>query len=103
MITPGQCRAARGLLDWSQQQLAKIAGVGLVTVHQLENGSSKPRKATLEVIRLAFEASGIEFIDENGADLACAFASGAKKSDANERAHALSVNIPELKDRLFIS
>jgi transcriptional regulator with XRE-family HTH domain len=66
MITAGQCKAARGLLGWSQQQLAKAAGVGIVTVHQLENGSSNPRKATFEVIRRAFEAAGIEFIDENG-------------------------------------
>ena len=66
MISPGQCRAARGLLGWSQQELAKIARVGVVTVHQLENGLSQPRRATLEVIRRAFEAAGIEFIDENG-------------------------------------
>ena len=38
----------------------------MVTVHQLEAGSSKPRRATLDVIRRAFEAAGVEFIDENG-------------------------------------
>jgi transcriptional regulator with XRE-family HTH domain len=66
MISAGQCRAARGLLGWSQQDLAKVARVGVVTVHQLENGLSQPRRATLEVIRRAFESAGIEFIDENG-------------------------------------
>jgi hypothetical protein len=40
--------------------------VGVVTVHQLETGISEPRRATLEVIRRAFETAGIEFIDENG-------------------------------------
>jgi transcriptional regulator with XRE-family HTH domain len=61
MFTPGQCRAARGLLGWSQQQLAQRARVGIVTVHQLEAGLSQPRRATLDVIQRAFEAVGIEF------------------------------------------
>ncbi|MGA7737942.1 MAG: helix-turn-helix transcriptional regulator [Pseudolabrys sp.] len=42
MIAPEQCRAARGLLAWSQQELAKKARVGVVTVHQLETGISEP-------------------------------------------------------------
>jgi transcriptional regulator with XRE-family HTH domain len=65
MITPEQCRAARGLLGWSQQELAQKASVGVVTVHQLEAGSTQPRRATLEVIRRAFEAAGVELIDES--------------------------------------
>ena len=35
-------------------------------MHQLETGLSRPRNATLEVIRRAFESAGVEFIDENG-------------------------------------
>jgi transcriptional regulator with XRE-family HTH domain len=66
MITPAQSRAARGLLAWNQQDLADEAGVGVVTVHQLEAGTSQPRRATLDVIRRAFERAGVEFIDENG-------------------------------------
>ena len=66
MITPEQCRAARGLLTWSQLDLAQKARVGVVTVHQLESGISQPRQATLDVIRRAFEVAGVEFIDENG-------------------------------------
>ena len=53
VITSEQCRAARGLLAWSQQQLADRSRVGVVTVHQLEAGISEPRRATLEVIRRA--------------------------------------------------
>ena len=58
MITAAQCRAARGLLEWSQLELAEHSGVGVVTVHQLETGTSQPRRATLDVIRRAFEISG---------------------------------------------
>ncbi|MGB3656948.1 MAG: transcriptional regulator, partial [Pseudolabrys sp.] len=54
------------LLAWSQQELAQRARVGVVTVHQLEAEASQPRRATLEVIRRAFEVAGVEFIDENG-------------------------------------
>ena len=66
MITPAQCRAARGLLSWRQQNLADRAGVGIMTIHQFEKEGSQPRRATLEVIRRAFENAGVEFIDENG-------------------------------------
>ncbi len=62
-MTPAQCRAARALLDWSQQQLADAAGVGVVTVRQLEAGSSQPRRATMDVLRRALEAAGVQFID----------------------------------------
>ena len=65
MITPEQCRAARGLLAWSQLELAQKARVGVVTVHQLEAGSSQSRRSTLDVIRRAFEAAGVEFIDQD--------------------------------------
>jgi transcriptional regulator with XRE-family HTH domain len=65
-ITAAQCRAARGLLGWTQQTLADRAGIGTVAINQLENDVSQPRRATLDVIRRAFEAAGVEFIDENG-------------------------------------
>ena len=66
MISPAQCRAARGLLDWSQRDLAREADIGIVTVRQLEAGVHQPRRATLVVVRQALEAAGVEFIDEDG-------------------------------------
>ncbi|NOJ50697.1 helix-turn-helix transcriptional regulator [Bradyrhizobium sp. WSM 1744] len=66
MISSMQCRAARGLLDWSQQELADRAKVGIVTIRQLEAGTHEPRRSTLQVVRSAFEAAGVQFIDENG-------------------------------------
>ena len=65
MISPEQCRVARALLDWSQDQLSKGLG-GIVTVRQLEAGTHEPRRATLDVIRRALVEAGVEFIDENG-------------------------------------
>jgi transcriptional regulator with XRE-family HTH domain len=66
MITAAQCRAARGLLGWSQQALADRAHVGIMTVHQLEKDGAQPRRSTLDVVRRAFEDAGVDFIDENG-------------------------------------
>jgi DNA-binding transcriptional regulator YiaG len=66
MITPAQCRAARGLVDLSQQQLADAAKVGVVTVRQFEAGAAQPRNATAEVIQRALESAGVIFVEENG-------------------------------------
>jgi transcriptional regulator with XRE-family HTH domain len=66
MITPAQCRAARGLIDWSQKQLADAARVGVVTIRQLENAAAQPRRATADVIRQALETAGVIFVEENG-------------------------------------
>ena len=65
-MTPEQCRAARGLLNWTQSELAKAAAVGIVTVRQVEAGTASPRRATLQVMRRALEDAGVEFIDANG-------------------------------------
>jgi predicted transcriptional regulator len=46
--------------------LAEKAGVGTVAIHQLESGASNPRRSTIDVLRRALEAAGVEFIDENG-------------------------------------
>jgi hypothetical protein len=62
----GSVQGSPRTTGWNQQELARRAHVGIVTVHQLETGISQPRRATLDVIQRAFEAAGVEFIDENG-------------------------------------
>ncbi len=62
-MTPAQCRAARALLDWSQQQLAEAAKIGNATIRNFEGGKSVPQSATLDVLRRTFEAQGVEFTD----------------------------------------
>jgi len=60
-MTPAQCRAARGLLKWNQDELAAAAEVSEVTVRNFENERSSPQRATLAMMRQALEAAGVEF------------------------------------------
>ena len=55
MLTASQCRAARGLLDWTQQELADAARIGVATIRQFEGGATEPRQATLILLRQALE------------------------------------------------
>jgi DNA-binding XRE family transcriptional regulator len=63
-----QVKAARALLAWSQEQLAAAADVSIPTIKRLEahDGPLGGRNETGSRIRLALEAAGVEFIDENG-------------------------------------
>lgn len=66
LIIPAQIRAARGLLSWSQEQLAEAAKVGLSTVKDVESGKRDPITSNVEAIRRALENGGIKFIPANG-------------------------------------
>ncbi len=65
-IQPEQVRAARGLLDWSRDQLSDAAGVPVRTLDRYEKGEGSPRSGTVAAIRTALEQAGVEFIEENG-------------------------------------
>lgn len=79
LITPEQCRAARGLLKWGQDDLAERASVGVVSIRQFENVKAEPRRATLAALCHAFEAAGVEFI-ERGVRLKEGFSSVSAKT-----------------------
>ncbi len=66
MVTRQQIRAARGLLEWTQAEVADAAGLSLNAMNAIERGASTPRAKNLAAIRSALEAAGVEFISENG-------------------------------------
>lgn len=66
-----QCRAARALLGWTQEQLeeATVSGgakVAKKTIADFEAGNRTPYERTLADIRRALETAGIVFLAENG-------------------------------------
>jgi transcriptional regulator with XRE-family HTH domain len=56
---------ARAALDWGVRELANAAKVSVDTVARFERGDEL-KERTVEAIRHALEAGGIEFIDDNG-------------------------------------
>ena len=64
MITSDQIRAARALLKWSAEDLAKKAGVGIATVRrfELDKGVPSGQVRILGALKATLEAGGIDFI-----------------------------------------
>jgi ribosome-binding protein aMBF1 (putative translation factor) len=67
-LTSAQIRAARGLLRWSAEDLAREAALGLATIKRAEAAENETSMTTANdlAVRRALESAGVEFIDENG-------------------------------------
>src|ERR1022692_1311828 len=61
-LTPKHVRAARALLAWSQQDLAKAAGVATSTVADFERGQRTPVANNAQAIRSALEGASVSFL-----------------------------------------
>ena len=67
LIYAAQIRAARGLLNWSQGELAECAGVSKQSVTRIENGMADPRFSTMTALNEAIRSAGVEMAeDANG-------------------------------------
>ena len=64
-LSPAQCRAARALLNWSQENLVAHSKITKKTIADFERGATRPRAQTLAQITAAFQAAGIEFLNTN--------------------------------------
>lgn len=62
IINTVSMRAARALLDWTQEQLAKKAGLTQATIANLEIGKHKPSKTTSILLKNTFERWGVELL-----------------------------------------
>ncbi|MEJ0061879.1 MAG: helix-turn-helix transcriptional regulator [Alphaproteobacteria bacterium] len=66
MITGRQIRAARALLDMSQEELAAEAGLTAQGIRKIEDGTVQPRVGTITDITQVFAEHGVEFTDHDG-------------------------------------
>lgn len=62
-LKPQQCRAARGLLGWTQEELADRAGVSRSTVRGFESGQHELLRGSAAMIRGALETAGVILIE----------------------------------------
>lgn len=69
MIDAKQIRAARALLEWSQDDLVKRTGLSLTTIRRMEAtdiGPSRSSMANVAAVQSTLEGAGVQFIPENG-------------------------------------
>ena len=65
-LTARQIKAARALLDWSQDDLAVASHLSVATIRKIESGHISPRGKTNDDIKRAFENAELEFIEPGG-------------------------------------
>jgi len=67
MITAGQLRASRAILDIDQRKLAESAGLSLPTIQRMEASEGVIRGNVDSLMKLvaALDALGIELISDN--------------------------------------
>jgi transcriptional regulator with XRE-family HTH domain len=63
-ISAAQCRAARALLNWTQELLATNACVSRATIADFENSSRLPMTNNIRSMADSMFAAGVEFIPE---------------------------------------
>jgi predicted transcriptional regulator len=69
LLTKEQCRAARGWLGLTQDQLSSLTGVAQKTIARFETGVIVPRDRTLMDLQRALEEMGVEFVFEGPIDV----------------------------------
>ena len=67
-LISAQIRAARSLIRWTADDLAAASALSVATIRRAELKEIETSLTTANdlAIRHAFEAAGVEFIDENG-------------------------------------
>ena len=67
LISGRHLRAARGLLGWTQKDLAQRGEVALGTLRKMEDsdGPVDARTETLIRVMLALEKAGVEFLNDD--------------------------------------
>ena len=80
-LTSAQIRAARALLRWSAEDLARASALGVTTIRRAEltEGQTSMTTANDLAVRRVLEAAGVAFIDGNGDGPGVRLRSGQRK------------------------
>lgn len=67
-LTSAQIRAARALLRWSAEDLARQSVLSVATIRRAELAEDETAMTAANdlAVRRTLEAAGVEFLDENG-------------------------------------
>jgi hypothetical protein len=67
-LTSAQMRAARALIRWSAEDLARETALSVTTIRRAELAEDETSMTTANdlAVRRALESAGVEFIDEDG-------------------------------------
>ena len=67
-LTSAQIRAARSLIRWSAEDLARESSLSVATIRRAELADIETSMTAANdlAVRRALEGAGVEFIDENG-------------------------------------
>jgi hypothetical protein len=86
-LASAQIRAARALIRWSSEDLARASAVGLATIRRAEltEGQTKMNAPNDMAIRRALDTAGVEFIDENGGGVGARLRKTAAKTGLKTR------------------
>lgn len=103
-MTIEQCRAARGLLGWTQQDLADACGLSKTAINNFEKGNSDIKSESLRAIRMAFESLDIDFIGQDGLKRRTEKSEIIKGSQIYEQLiNDIMLNIPTEDNQLIIT
>jgi transcriptional regulator with XRE-family HTH domain len=60
-MSPAQCQTARTLLNWTHADLARAAGVSIITVRNFEAGKVTGGRLAPTLMQRALEGAGVKF------------------------------------------
>ncbi len=65
-LTGPQCKAARALVQWPRDHVARLSGLTVEAIRAFERGRIHPGEEAAGRLRAVLESGGAVFIDENG-------------------------------------
>ncbi len=68
IITGPQVRAARSLIEWPRDKVARLSGVDLEALTAFERGKINPGETARAALQTTLEQGGAVFIDEDGGE-----------------------------------